>query len=41
MIIDDRVKSVEGKVQDVHSDVLDVGDKVQGIDEGCKTLVVM
>jgi hypothetical protein len=29
--VDDRVKGVEGKVQDVRSDVHDVGNKVQGV----------
>jgi prophage DNA circulation protein len=32
MVIDDRVKGVEGKVQDVHTDVQDVGNKVQGVE---------
>jgi uncharacterized protein YoxC len=33
MVVDDRVKGVEGKVQDVRSDVHDVGDKVQYVEE--------
>ena len=30
--VDDRVKGVEGQVQDVRSDVRDVGDKVQTVE---------
>jgi hypothetical protein len=30
--VDDRVKGIDGKVEDVRSDVHDVGDKVQGVE---------
>ena len=30
--VDDRVKDVEGKVEDVHEDVRDVGNRVQNVD---------
>ena len=36
--VDDRVRGVEGQVQDVHDDVRDVGNKVQHVKTGCKTL---
>ena len=32
-VVDDRVKGVEGKVEDVHCDVQGVGNKVQGVDD--------
>ena len=32
-VVDDRVRGVEGKVEDVHCDVQDVGNKVQGVDD--------
>ena len=33
MVIDDRVKGVEGKVQDVRGDVQAVGNTLQGVDD--------
>ena len=36
--IDDRVKGVEGKVEDVRSDVHDVGNKVQGVDHRVQSI---
>jgi uncharacterized protein YoxC len=30
---EDTVKGLEGKVQDVHGDVQDIGNKVQGVDD--------